>query len=305
MWVHPVEVFKSVFIDAIAYASGGHGGSNYFNGVIYPYPGVIDWRVPQYYPITFLWRSTPLVLFGLVALAWAWVKKEGPLDDSTVRRTVAGLVLFALFFWLFMTFGGKKFDRYALPAHLPLMLAAGVGWAALFEVIRHSSFRFRQYTGALLLSLVVLGQLASALPHFPYYFSYYDPLMGGAKKAPEVMLVGWGEGLDQAAAYLNDKPLAQEFLVMSTYDYGSMSFLFEGRTASILNFSDKQNDRKLKLAQDVDYIVVYANAWQRTPPENDQFAGITPEHVIWVNGLEYARIYPRASLPILDQFADP
>jgi hypothetical protein len=150
-----------------------------------------------------------------------------------------------------------------------------------------------------------VGQLASALPHSPYYFSYYDPLLGGAKKAPEVMLIGWGEGLDQAAAYLNDKPGASKFLVMSSYDYGPMSFLFKGRTASILNFSDKLNDRKLKLAQEVDYIVVYANAWQRTPPENDQFAGIIPEHVIWINGLEYARIYNRASLPFLEQFKNP
>jgi hypothetical protein len=48
--------------------------------------------------------------------------------------------------------------------------------------------------------------MISALWTFPYYLSYYNPLMGGPRKAPQVMQIGWGEGLDQAGRYLDRNP---------------------------------------------------------------------------------------------------
>ena len=42
--------------------------------------------------------------------------------------------------------------------------------------------------------------------HYPYYFTYYNPLAGGSMTAPEVLLVGWGEGLDTAAGWLKQQP---------------------------------------------------------------------------------------------------
>jgi len=50
----------------------------------------------------------------------------------------------------------------------------------------------------LLLGAAFLSQVRH-LAIAPYYLSYYKPLRWLAK-GPEVMLVGWGEGLDQAAA---------------------------------------------------------------------------------------------------------
>ena len=61
----------------------------------------------------------------------------------------------------------------------------------------------------------MIAQLALVLPTRPYFLSYYNPALGGGRTATQVLLVGWGEGLDRAAAYLNTKPNAQDLLVSS------------------------------------------------------------------------------------------
>ena len=60
----------------------------------------------------------------------------------------------------------------------------------------------------------VLSAFAFALiwPARPYYLPYYNPLVGGTKVAPRVLLYGWGEALDRAAAYLNTSPTLNRYM---------------------------------------------------------------------------------------------
>jgi hypothetical protein len=136
---------------------------------------------------------------------------------------------------------------------------------------------------------VILFQAYSALRTHPYYFSYYNPLVGGSTKAPQVMMIGWGEGLDQAARYLNTKPDFDKLRVASWYSDGPFSYFFEGTTI--------QQDFPADPAEMVkaDYIVLYIHQWQRQLPSQEFlnfFEAMTPEKVIDIDGLEYARIYP-------------
>ena len=45
--------------------------------------------------------------------------------------------------------------------------------------------------------------------------------------------------------------------------------------------------------------MTYSNQWFRNmPPELlDALTPITPEHTVWINGIEYARIYRTDQLP--------
>lgn len=302
MWVDPLGTFEGVFGGAFNYAQIGHG-ANYFNGQVYR-PGAITWRdAPLYYLISALWRSTPLTLFGLTAALLFYVFQMPPFDTSTRRRSVVALVCFSLLFMAFMTLGGKKLDRYVLPALPPLTLVAGLGWAALAGWLAGRWAWLRRMKGQwVLLTLVVLAQLACALPHFPYYLSYYNPLLGGAARAPQVMMIGWGEGLDLAAEYLNQKAGAEDMVVLSSIAYGSTSFFFEGQAEQMFRFDHNLSAEKRQILHDVDYALVYVNGWQRTTPELDFFAGAQPEHVVWLNGLEYVRIYPRSELSFVEGY---
>jgi hypothetical protein len=134
------------------------------------------------------------------------------------------------------------------------------------------------------LGLLLLG---FSLPYAPYYFSYYDPLLLGWRWAPQAMLVGWGEGLGDAARYLNRQPGAAQATVAAWYDWTFAPF-FVGQTLPL----SSEN------AMRADYTVFYINQVQRNIPDPNlitYFQRRKPDHVVQLNGVDYAWIYPAIS----------
>ncbi len=234
MWVDPLGSLVRVFRDAIGYAEAGHESAVFFNGHIYTNGEIPD---ISFYPINFLWRTTPVTLLGLIAGFVLFIRKififksgsklqvsdSNSLSESQNNRksllqrmdrqvwALAALLLFAVGFSLLMSLGLKKFDRYILPSIVPIDLVAGICLVWLTQWIVRS-FREKPraiVTGIILLSLVAV-QAALAWTVFPYYFDYYNPLLGGSQRAADVMQIGWGEGLDQAARYINSKPNSEQ-----------------------------------------------------------------------------------------------
>jgi len=103
------------------------------------------------------------------------------------------------------------------------------------------------------------------------------------------MQIGWGEGLDEAGRYLNQKAGAETMTVASWYR-SALAYHFNGNTISINAQLTPDEEAAI---QSADYAVLYIHQWQRDiPPELlDKFAARVPEHTIEINGLEYARIY--------------
>lgn len=294
MWVDPVGSLVRIFRQATTYATEGHLSPVYFNGeVVAGDPGL------RFYPVTYLWRTTPVVLVGLGLATVALALRRPPLAEPRYRRTTAVMALFAALFTLFMSLGAKKFDRYLLPVYAPLDLVAAMGWVAAARGLE--SWRFRslaRFGTPVLLGTAIVAQASGTLLTFPYYFSFYNPLLGGSGKAPQVMMIGWGEGLDQAARYLNAGPNAEQMRVMSWYPDGPFSYFFKGQTIPLGATWNRTRARQLLYA---DYLVLYIHQWQRQLPSRElltYFAQQTPEHVVRVDGLEYARIYNlRDALP--------
>ena len=115
--------------------------------------------------------------------------------------------------------------------------------------------------------------------------------MGGSAKAPDVMMIGWGEGMDQAARYLNTKPGVEQLRVMSHYSDGSFSYFFLGETLDLVDIWEGINAEGF---DEVDYVVLYYHQWQRQQPDPAMlafFAAQTPEYVVNIDGLDYALIY--------------
>jgi hypothetical protein len=295
MWVDPIGTLSGVLAPALDYAREGHASPVFFDGRIYA-DGQID--SPVFYPMSYLWRTTPIVLMGLFVAAAGFVQRREPLDHSKTRRAVVGLVLFAVVFTALQNVGSKKFDRYLLPVFPPLDLTAGVGWVMMARWAGSNRFiRIRQYAASVLLGAIVVVQAIGTSWTFPYYLSYYNPLMGGSRRAPEVMMIGWGEGLDQAARYLNEKPKAYNLWALSWYSDGFFPY-FTGTTGYIIQQSDI-TDAQLQEMLDWHYAAIYIDEWQRLMPRQllDHLAQQTPEHSIWINGLEYARIYKLIQVP--------
>lgn len=291
MWVDPVGSLTQVLSAAGEYAAEGHLKPVFFDGAIYAGdPGF--W----FYPTTYLWRSTPITLIGLGLALVGLVSRVAPFHDRRVRWLLGMLLLYALTFMLFMNIGAKKFDRYVLPAHLPLALVAGAGWTVALTGALTLVQRWGNRLGAvrlvpLLAGAILVAQASFALPTFPYYLTYYNPLLGGAARAPEVMMIGWGEGADEAGRYLDGKADAAALRVASGYTNGPLSYFFRGQTLP------------LTFWHDADYAAVFVQDWQRQLPSRKSaayFQQLTPEATITLNGIEYARLYALRDAPLPD-----
>lgn len=284
MWVIPLKALNTIFAIGFKYASGGHAKGVLFWGNVSKDPG------PLFYPVTWLFRTNFWSLAGVLVAAglsfgalWRRAKGKGWFERLSPRgfNDKTGLLLwvgaFLFFFLLVMIWGEKKQDRYILPVYPLFDLIAAVG---LFSLIRRVAWQ------RLLLALVVVVNLALILPSYPYYFSYYNPLFGGLKTAARLMTVGWGEGLNLAAAYLNTKPDARELQVASWYGSTFAPF-FEGTT---IRYSDQKGS-----ALGGDYVVFYINQRQREFPDAEIWRyfseNFTLDQTILVEGVDYAWIF--------------
>jgi hypothetical protein len=283
MWVSPVHTLQTVFdFTYQAGEEGLEGRGVFFWGQIYP-----DGPGPWFYPVAFLFRITPLALLGAMVAVFLLVRdrRHAAYRSSANYWTwwgVVALFVYAFFFAFAMTLGAKKYDRYLMPVFPAVGMAAGV---ALTQI---SYIKSRFSVGLWPLSFVVLltVQAATALPHLPYYYTYFNPLLGGTKQAAKVMRVGYGEGLDAAARCLESKPNVANIRLASG-NSSKLEGLFSGKTIPIDNLDGRWIQG--------DYVMLYISQLQRGRHRQaivDYVQRQPPECVVVLHGLEYAWVYP-------------
>ncbi|MFN8493716.1 MAG: glycosyltransferase family 39 protein [Caldilineaceae bacterium] len=288
MWHGPIFTLRNMAEEMGDYVEG-HVSGNYFLGRTLDDPG------PLFYPLAYLFRMTPATLLGLLAALFCFWQRARPFDNRIVRRSAVGFAVFAAVFMLGMTFGGKKFDRYVLPVFPLLDVVAVLGWFGLAEgVVRWwqgRSPRLAPATGGSLLGAVVLVPTLLlhgifGFIHYPEYLTYFNPLIPSTV-VPRVMMVGWGEGLDVAADWLNQQPNADNLRIASTYGDGPLSYFLHTK-------QPVQSFWRPDFWFNSDYAVLYVNQWQRRdliPELVDYLSDQTPAYVVRLHGLEMARIY--------------
>jgi len=246
---------------------------------------------PAFYLVAMLLKLSPLMLIGLASSLVSLGTRRGRVADW-------GLWVYALLYLLVMTLATKKSVRYMLPAFAAFAPLAADGllrlsrWvASSVPVWRKREGNDHESTGAFRRPPLLLGfgllLLGFSLLYAPYYFSYYNPLLVGWRWAPRAILVGWGEGLGDAARYLNQRPGAAQTSVAAWYDWAFAPF-FVGQTLPL----SSEN------AMRADYTVFYINQVQRNIPDPNlisYFQRRRPEYVVRLNGVDYAWIYPAIS----------
>jgi hypothetical protein len=298
-WVIPAESWRAIFGMGFRYAEEGHLTKVFFMGESSVDPG------PLFYPLTWLMRVSPFTLMGVVlAAGFVLARVFGGLrrrqndpaapenDDRSLWEVMAASLAYALFFTIAMTLAAKKGDRYLLPAYPFTDIIAAGGWFLagrwLHRIIsaRRMTAQNAGYVVAGLAVLLLAGNGVLAFGHAPYYFTYYNPLLGGAPAAEELIPMGWGEGLDQAAGYLNAKKDASSLRVI-TYLSETFSPYFSGQT---INFPGSVDENLLC----GDYVVTYVGQEQRQQsPKPQRFLkqNFTIEKVIALQKIPYAWIY--------------
>ncbi len=289
MWIMPGEVIRVIFGASTALAQEGH--THYFWGEVSTDPG------PFFCLVGWLLRATPLEILGLlsvlIAAGWSLARQRllslRLLKQQAIAHPVeVALLLFVALFWLFVAVSNKKMVRYFLPAFpvIDVFVALGLLWWLDRRWFNPGPVRYR---GVLLLSsIILLVQGWLVVSHYPYYLTYHNPLFGGVPGAARLMtILGWGEGLNEAAAYLNEQPEAESLQVVTERFCSMLQPFFVGKV-SCLNSS-------LGGIMRADYMVYYYNLVQRQlawPEQWHYFARHhAPVHRVTLHGLDYVLIY--------------
>jgi 4-amino-4-deoxy-L-arabinose transferase-like glycosyltransferase len=270
-WVAPTWTVERA-IEFTMQTSAEHRPGNYFMGQAVADPG------PFYYPTAIMYRLSPLALAGLIAVGVL-------LPPRALKRPTLLLLLFIVGFLAFLSLAGKKLDRYTLPAFPALDLLAGLGlwtlgtWIAPMLAARGVAQHIRRRLLVGGIGLLLLAQSLPLVMVAPYALAYYNPIVGGGPAAIRVLLVGWGEGLDQVAEYLNAQPDPDRQMIAI---YFPLELNFQGMVAgTVTQYGDPRP---------INYVVDYISAAQREQTPY-QVAGLIPVKEVRINGILYARVY--------------
>ncbi len=232
------------------------------------------WQVPDlgplYYVVHGAFKLSPLVIVGLGLLAIQVIK------NKQLSGPLLWLMIFVLLFTIFMTLGGKRSARYILPIFPPLALLAAAGWLWLYQTTTNAIKGGRLATFIIILTVSAAAILA---PYAPYYFTYFNPLLGGPLTAPRLVKLGWGEGLDQAARFLQREAPGSR---VGTAYASTVAPFFKG------DLSDVTGDT-------LDYVILYAKQTQSGQPSPAfirYYQQFGPLFSVTLNGIRYADVYP-------------
>jgi hypothetical protein len=146
-----------------------------------------------------------------------------------------------------------------------------------------------------LLAVIILGALALLLSaqYSPYYFTYFNPLLGGATTAPGIVRIGWGEGLDELGRWLNGQPEAASKRLGVRY------------TATIYPFY--QGPISSPVSEELDYVAFYIKQSQSGYPAPEILGYFERQgalHTVSIGGIDYAQVYQGPAMRPIDSHGE-
>jgi 4-amino-4-deoxy-L-arabinose transferase-like glycosyltransferase len=289
MWVDPVGTLVRLERSVRGVGASPRRWGNFFLGTIYDDEDVALLLRPLFYPIVTALRLSPITFVGVLLLAGVAVGRlrvirVGP---GQLSGPALAIGLYVVLFTAMMTLSPKKLDRYLMPAYPALVILGALGLRSALRWLAWPRLDWLMIAGVGLAQAVLIAQVQ------PYSLSFYNPLLGGAAMARRATVVGWGEGLDQVAAYLNRQPDASNIVAVSLYK-DQLVPLLAGTGARLPDW------------QKGTHLVDYVNMDQRDlvpVPLKVLLAEGEPDFTVAINGLVYARVY-RIPPEIPAQFGD-
>ncbi len=282
MWVRPLDTLNLTYSETKRYT-----GSPHPNPILFMGQRTLDDPGPLFYPVNLSLKTTEVTfLFFFVGLSSLLSRKL----DRRRRLALLLAVAFVVFFTTQMTLGKKKFARYDLPAFQFIDVVAGVGIVHGVQWLA----RGRRWLFNWGLFLIIAAQFAISIPRHPYYGTHYNRIFGSPKAILEKGIVAGqeqGEGLDKAAAYLNELPMSPLLVVGAQMDELFLQY-FQGKTVPMTD--DK-----------VDYLV-FARNWVVRGMKEWNWKSLweayrlrQPKLVVTFDGVPYVWVYKVG--PVIDE----
>ena len=302
MWVAPGKMLYEVYGNAFSYAF--QGARLEVTQELQPSQFSVDTvgATALAFVREILESGTIIAWLGIL-LAGASLFLRGKNAPSLTEKKIFVYLLTTavMFILLFSIAQGKNYRHYIMASHVSVDAIAALGWAVWLGWLgmkwETTNRLGTQISGA---ALLVAFQLAIAFAFYPYYYTQYNPIFAMITGAPPAS--NYGEGIEQAAAYLAEKPNGESLKVLAYRGRGPFSYFFPGETI-ILNplFMDEPGMPAMfeKLEQ-ADYIVITDTLGLRSEGNAlfvQSLNSIEPEHSIYIKGVSPIHIYRVADLP--------
>ncbi len=266
MWVNPINVLHSYFIDGIKGTAIDSGHEHVWFGVMTSNPGF--W----FYPLAILSRFSAVLVGTFVLGLYVFVKerqyKGTKIFDSFL---FVNLVFFVLYFAM-ITYASKKMDRYELPLIFPIVIFS-------VNFYRSLGLSLKKF-----LALILFYCLSIFVIYFgfhPNYLAYYSPFVGGYEKGRVYIEPKWLVGYDKVADFFNSKSKASTIKVaIADLDYLKPMAKFQ-----IIDIND---DSKIEMA---DYLVLPVYRISKLEYYKERFDLDEPDDEIKVAGVTYYEIF--------------
>jgi hypothetical protein len=302
MWVAPGKMLYEVYGNAFSYAF--QGARLQVTHELQPSTfsfasaGGMVWSFAK----SITWRATPLSWVGILLACFFFFVQGNDKFFVIFRKMIAYLFITALMFILLFSLAqGRNSPHYIMTSHVSMDAIAALGWCSLLGWL---GMKWETATNSKIMAgsavLLISLQLASAMAFYPYYYTYYNPIW--AEITRQAFASDYGEGLEQAAAYLAQKPNAESLKVFAYRGRGPFSYFFPGQTI-ILNplFIEETGMSSLfERLEQSDYLVLndaFKPRTERTALFVEELNNIPPEHSIYINGVSPIRIFRVADLP--------
>jgi 4-amino-4-deoxy-L-arabinose transferase-like glycosyltransferase len=297
MWVAPGKMLYEVYGNAFSYAF--QGSRLQVTQELQPSTFSLDsmsGSIRTFISEIFI-KETLLSWLGLLLAAALFMRRKD-LSTSTEKKLLLYLfVNTVMFILLFSAAQGRNSPHYIMSSHVSMDMIAALGWGIWLGTLtlnQDNRNRLRLKMGGAVFILIL--QLGSALIYYPYYYTYHNPVIAHAP------LSDYGEGFEQAAAYLAQKPNAESLKVLSFRGRGPFSYFFPGETILFnpLFLEEAGMPSMLERLKQADYLVINDALRPRTPRTElfvSALDGVKPEHSIYINGVSPIRIYRMADIP--------
>lgn len=185
----------------------------------------------QFFPLAFLWKSTPAELAGLllaaVSAGWHW-RKLGP----WLLRLSPLLLWVAVYGAAALTSKLNIGHRHLVPLYPALFIVAGVAAVRLA--------RGRWWRTGLVAGLVGAQALGAAGIH-PHYLAYFNGFAGGPANGHRLLVdssLDWGQELPDLAVWLREHNRGPDAAKVYLAYFGSGRPAYHGIEATALPFVD-------------------------------------------------------------------
>ncbi|CAG1015691.1 hypothetical protein ANAEL_05332 [Anaerolineales bacterium] len=286
MWVAPAKMLNEVYANAFSFA---------FQGAQISITQELDpsrFRLASIgqdfggFVVSIAWRTTPLAWIGLLFAVGFLFHQNRELVPSLAKYVIAFLLMEALaYVGMFSLAQGRNQPHYVLAAYYGIEFTAAWGWVITLRWLTRSfAWAAKPLTQAVLFSVLFVAQAFPLPADAPYYFTYLNPLMSLVAGKPAAFF--YGERMEEAAAYLAQKPEAEKQTAL-VYFGRSFSYYYPGRTLLFKPVLFEDRPQLVDELRQSDYLVIYSGFEDRLPLLKE----LTPEHVIKMHNRPYVEIY--------------